>query len=74
MMGILAGVVGAPILMGIAAAIVDLPAFSATLLYSVCLLTMLGCSAAYNLASNARLLSSLQPRLQRIPTGVSAPA
>src|SRR5208283_5095656 len=25
-----------------------------TLLYSVCLLTMLGCSAAYNLATNAR--------------------
>ena len=40
-------------LMGIAADIVDLPTFSATLLYSVCLLTMLCCSAAYNLASNA---------------------
>jgi hemolysin III len=39
--------------MGIAADIVDLPTFSTTLLYSVCLLTMLGCSAAYNLASNA---------------------
>src|SRR5689334_19468376 len=26
---------------------------SASLVYSVCLLTMLGCSAAYNLASNA---------------------
>ena len=52
-MGILAGVVGAAMLMGIAADIVDLPTFSATLLYSVCLLTMLCCSAAYNLASNA---------------------
>ena len=52
-MGILAGVVGAAMLMGIAADIVDLPTFFATLLYSVCLLTMLGCSAAYNLASNA---------------------
>ena len=52
-MGILAGLTGAAILMGIAADIVDLPTFSATLLYSVCLLTMLCCSAAYNLASNA---------------------
>jgi hemolysin III len=52
-MGILAGLVGAAIMMGIAAGIVDLPTFSATLLYSVCLLTMLGCSAAYNLASSA---------------------
>jgi predicted membrane channel-forming protein YqfA (hemolysin III family) len=53
MIGILAGMVGAAILMGIAAVIVDLPTFSATLLYSVCLLTMLGSSAAYTLASNA---------------------
>ena len=52
-MGILAGLVGAAILMGIAADIVDLSTFSVTLLYSVCLLTMLGCSAAYNLASRA---------------------
>jgi hemolysin III len=51
--GILAGLAGAAILMGIAADIVDLPTFSATLLYSICLLTMLGCSAAYNLASSA---------------------
>src|SRR5271169_7241497 len=51
-MGILAGLVGAAILMGIAADI-DLSTFSVTLVYSVCLLTMLGCSAAYNLASNA---------------------
>jgi hemolysin III len=53
MIGILAGIVGAVILTGIAADIVDLPTFSATLLYSACLLTMLGCSATYNLASNA---------------------
>ena len=58
--GILAGVVGAVMLMGIAADIVDLPTFSATLLYSVCLLTMLGCSAAYNLATNASRLEFLR--------------
>ena len=52
-MGILAGVVGAAIMMGIAADIVDRSTLSATLVYSVCLLTMLGCSAAYNLASSA---------------------
>jgi hemolysin III len=38
---------------GIAAAIAVIPTFSASLVYSVCLVTMLGCSAAYNLASNA---------------------
>ena len=52
-MGILAGLVGAAILTGIAADIVDRSALSATLVYSVCLVTMLGCSAAYNLASSA---------------------
>jgi hemolysin III len=52
-MGILAGLVGAAILTGIAADIVDRSTLSATLVYSVCLLTMLGCSAAYNLASSA---------------------
>jgi hemolysin III len=52
-MGILAGVVGAAIMMGIAADIVDRSTLSATLVYSVCLLTMLACSAAYNLASSA---------------------
>ncbi|MFL5268746.1 MAG: hemolysin III family protein [Stellaceae bacterium] len=52
-MGTLAGVVGSAILVGIAAVIADRPTFSASLVYSVCLLTMLGCSAAYNLASNA---------------------
>jgi hypothetical protein len=52
-MGILAGLVGAAIMMGIAADIVDRSTLSATLVYSVCLLTMLACSAAYNLASSA---------------------
>jgi hemolysin III len=51
--GTLAGVVGSTILVGIAAIVADRPTFSASLVYSVCLLTMLGCSAAYNLASNA---------------------
>jgi hemolysin III len=51
-MGTLAGAVGAAILVGIAAAVAVLPIFSASLVYSVCLLAMLGCSAAYNLASN----------------------
>src|SRR5208282_4925320 len=59
--GILSGLVGAAILMGIAADIVDLSTFSATLLYSVCLLTMLGCSAAYNLASSASRREFLRP-------------
>jgi hypothetical protein len=40
-MGILAGVIGAAVLMGITADIVDLPTFSTTLLYSV-----LRCSAS----------------------------
>jgi hemolysin III len=53
LMGVFAGVVGSAILVGIAAVVADRPTFSATLVYSVCLLTMLGCSAAYNLASNA---------------------
>jgi hemolysin III len=52
MMGILAGAVGSAILVGIAAAVAVQPNFSASLVYSVCLVTMLGCSAAYNLASN----------------------
>jgi hemolysin III len=52
-MGTFAGVVGSAILVGIAAVVADQPTFSASLVYSVCLLTMLGCSAAYNLASNA---------------------
>ena len=53
MMGTLAGVVGSAILVGIAAGVAVIPTFSASLVYSVCLVTMLGCSAAYNLASNA---------------------
>ena len=53
LMGTFAGVVGSAILVGIAAVVADRPTFSASLVYSVCLLTMLGCSAAYNLASNA---------------------
>jgi hemolysin III len=53
LMGTLAGVVGSAILVRIAAVVADRPTFSASLVYSVCLLAMLGCSAAYNLASNA---------------------
>ena len=49
----LAGVVGSAMLVGIAAGVADRPIFYASLVYSVCLLAMLGCSAAYNLASNA---------------------
>src|ERR1700747_3013461 len=52
-MGTLAGVVGSPILVGIAAGVAVPPTFSASLVYSVCLITMLGCSAAYNIAANA---------------------
>jgi len=52
-MGTFTGVVGSAILVGIAAVVADRPTFSASLVYSVCLLTILGCSAAYNLASNA---------------------
>jgi hemolysin III len=50
--GTLAGAVGSAILVGIAAAVAVLPTFSASLVYSVRLVTMLGCSAAYNLATN----------------------
>ena len=53
MMGTLAGAVGSTILVGIAAAVAVRPTFSASLVYSVCLVAMLGCSAAYHLASNA---------------------
>lgn len=52
MMGTLAGVVGSAILVGLAAAVAVLPTVSASLVYSVCLVTMLGCSAAYSLTSN----------------------
>jgi hemolysin III len=39
-------------LVGIAAGVAERPVFLASLIYSICLLTMLGCSAAYNLVSN----------------------
>jgi hypothetical protein len=52
MVGTVAGAVGSAILLGTAAAVAVLPTFSASLVYSVCLVAMLGCSAAYNLASN----------------------
>ena len=51
--GNFAGVVGSVMLVGIAVGVAERPIFLATLVYSACLLTMLGCSAAYNLASNA---------------------
>jgi hemolysin III len=51
-MGTLAGTLGSAILVGIAAAGAVLPTFSSSLVYSVCLVAMLDCSAAYNLASN----------------------
>src|SRR5207244_5528621 len=50
--GVLAGVVGSAILVGIAASVGDGPTFSGSLVYSIFLVAMLGCSAAYNLASN----------------------
>jgi hemolysin III len=53
MMGTLGGAVGSAILVGIAAGVAAPPTFFASLVYSVCLVTMFGCSAAYNLASNA---------------------
>ena len=53
--GTLAGAVGSAILVSIAAAIGILPIFSASLVYSICLLAMLGCSAAF----------WLQPLLQK---------
>ena len=52
MMGTLVGAVGSAFLVGIAAAVAVLPTFSASLVYSVCLVAMLGCSAVYNLASD----------------------
>src|ERR1700730_4165802 len=53
LIGTLAGVVGSAIMVGIAADVADRSICLASLVYSVCLLTMLGCSTAYNLASNA---------------------
>jgi hemolysin III len=51
--GTLAGVVGSTVLVGIAALTADRPVLYASLVYSTCLVMMLSCSAAYNLASNA---------------------
>ena len=48
MTGTLAGVVGSAMLVGIAG-VCDLPIFSASLVYAISLVAMLGCSAAYNL-------------------------
>jgi predicted membrane channel-forming protein YqfA (hemolysin III family) len=45
--GNFAGVVGAAMLVGIASGAAERPVFFASLVYSICLLTMLGCSAAY---------------------------
>jgi hemolysin III len=52
LMGTLAGAVGAAMMVSIAAAVAVLPTFSASLVYAICLVAMLGCSAAYNLASD----------------------
>jgi hemolysin III len=46
-------VVGSVMLVGIALGVAERPIFLASLVYSICLLTMLGCSAAYNLAASA---------------------
>src|ERR1700722_8843426 len=51
--GNFAGVGGSVMLVGIAAGVAERPIFLASLVYSICLLTMLGCSAAYNLAASA---------------------
>jgi hemolysin III len=53
-MGTLAGMVGSAFMVGIAAGFADRSTLFASLIYSVCLLMMLGCSTTYNLASNAR--------------------
>ena len=52
-MGTLVAVVGSAILVGIAALSADRPVFYASVVYSFCLLMMLACSAAYNLATDA---------------------
>ena len=51
--GNFAGVVGSVMLVGIAVGVAERPIFLARLVYSICLLTMLGCSAVYNLAASA---------------------
>src|SRR5271165_3780647 len=57
--GNFSGVVGSAMLVGIAAGVAERPIFLASLVYSICLLTMLG---------------SLQPRLQWTPKSVPPPA
>jgi hypothetical protein len=52
LIGTLAGAVGSGVLLGIAAGVADRRIFATTLVYCVCLLTMLACSAAYNLAAD----------------------
>jgi hemolysin III len=52
LIGTLAGVVGSAILVSIAARAADRPTLAATLVYCICLLAMLGCSTAYNLATD----------------------
>jgi hemolysin III len=51
--GNFAGVVGSVMLVGVAVGVAERPIFLASLVYSICLLMLLGCSAAYNLASTA---------------------
>src|SRR6201998_3196396 len=51
--GNFAGVVGSVMLVGIAVGIAERPIFLASLVYSICLLMMLGASAASTLASTA---------------------
>jgi hemolysin III len=58
--GTIAGVAGSAILVGIAAGVAEWPIFLASLVYSIFLLTMLGCSAAYNRTSNASRRESLR--------------
>ena len=50
--GTVAAMVGSVVLLGLAAAVAGRAIFAASLVYSVCLLTMLACSAAYSLAAN----------------------
>src|SRR5438552_8200167 len=58
--GTLAGLVGSALLVGIAALTADRPVFYASVVYSLCLLTMFACSAAYHLASTASRRASLR--------------
>src|SRR5882724_7694924 len=58
--GTLAGLIGSAILVGIAALTADRQVFYASVVYSCCLLTMLGCSAAYHLGCNVSRRRSLR--------------